>query len=99
MPSRPNRETLHRVLHLHECPSSSHSTIMSSRRPAPRPNRAGEAFTRNHHLESSDGPPSSKKPRFDVRNPSALAPDAPEEDAILDLDEIGKGGQRTKRSA
>ncbi|KAI9785480.1 MAG: hypothetical protein M1839_009221 [Geoglossum umbratile] len=72
---------------------------MSGRRPAPRPNRAGEAFARTRHLETSDGPPSSKKPRFDVRNPSALAPDGSEEDAILELDEIGKGGQRTKRNA
>ncbi|KAH0542590.1 hypothetical protein FGG08_002998 [Glutinoglossum americanum] len=72
---------------------------MSSFRPAPRPNRAGEAFARTHHLETGGGPPSSKKPRFDVRNPSALAPDIPEEDAILDLDEIGKSGQRTKRNA
>jgi CD2 antigen cytoplasmic tail-binding protein 2 len=72
---------------------------MSGRRPAPRPNRAGEAFARTRHLDAGDGPPSSKKPRFDVRNPSALAPDGPEEDAILELDEIGKGGQRTKRNA
>lgn len=42
--------------------------------------------------------PSSKKLKFDARNPSTLAADAPEEDAILDLDEIGKGPQ-TKRSA
>ncbi|KAF2158070.1 hypothetical protein K461DRAFT_264869 [Myriangium duriaei CBS 260.36] len=40
-----------------------------------------------------------KKPRFDYRNPSTLAPDAPEEDAILDLDEIGRSGQHTKRNA
>ncbi|RDI82601.1 hypothetical protein Vi05172_g7307 [Venturia inaequalis] len=42
--------------------------------------------------------PSSKKPRFDYRNPSTLAADAPEEDAILDLDEIGVGNT-TKRNA
>ncbi|KAI9853148.1 MAG: hypothetical protein M1838_000004 [Thelocarpon superellum] len=70
---------------------------MSNRRPAPRPKRAGESFARTQHL--TDDSPSSKKPRFDVRNPSALAPDAPEEDAVLELDEIGKGGQKTKRSA
>ncbi|GAM86811.1 hypothetical protein ANO11243_048310 [Dothideomycetidae sp. 11243] len=40
-----------------------------------------------------------KKPRFDYRNPSTLAPEAPEEDAILDLDEIGRSGQHTKRNA
>ncbi|KAI9807616.1 MAG: hypothetical protein M1825_005556 [Sarcosagium campestre] len=71
---------------------------MSVRPAAPRPKRAGETFARTHHLEA-DGPSSSKKPRFDVRNPSALAPDAPEDDAILDMDEIGKGGQQTKRNA
>ena len=70
---------------------------MSARRSAARPKRAGETFARTHHL--ADDGPSSKKPRFDVRNPSALAPDAPEEDTILDLDEIGKGGQATKRNA
>ncbi len=69
---------------------------MSGRRPAPRPKRAGEEFARTHHLD--DGP-TAKKPRFDVRNPSALAPDAPEEDAILEADEIGKRGQQTKRNA
>ncbi|KAI9725977.1 MAG: hypothetical protein M1828_002305 [Chrysothrix sp. TS-e1954] len=43
---------------------------------------------------------SSKKPRFDYRNPSTLAADAPEEeDTILDLDEIGKGGAQAKRKA
>ncbi|KAI4103129.1 MAG: hypothetical protein L6R37_004015 [Teloschistes peruensis] len=70
---------------------------MSSRHPAPRPKRGGEEFARTHHLE--DDGPSAKKPRFDVRNPSALAPDAPEEDAVLEADEIGKRGQQTKRNA
>lgn len=69
-----------------------------SGRPAPRPKRAGEEFARTHN-SAGDGPSSSKKPRFDVRNPSALAPDVPEEDAILDADEIGKRGQQTKRNA
>jgi CD2 antigen cytoplasmic tail-binding protein 2 len=69
-----------------------------SGRPAPRPKRAGEEFARTHN-SVGDGPSSSKKPRFDVRNPSALAPDAPEEDAILDADEIGKRGQQAKRNA
>ncbi|MCJ1450356.1 hypothetical protein MMC28_000687 [Mycoblastus sanguinarius] len=71
--------------------------MSSSRRPAPRPKRGGEEFARTHYLDDSS--PSSKKPRFDVRNPSALAPDAPEEDAILEADEIGKRGQQTKRNA
>lgn len=47
---------------------------------------------------SSDAAP-SKKPKFDHRNPSALAVDAPDEDAILDLDEIGRGGLQAKRNA
>ena len=73
---------------------------MSSQRSVPRPKRAGEEFTRTHYGEpSGTDAPSAKKPRFDVRNPSALAPDAIEEDAILDADEIGKRGQQTKRSA
>ena len=67
---------------------------MSARRPAPRPKRGGEEFARR-----ADDGPSSKKPRFDPRNPSALIPDAPEEDAVLDADEIGKRGQQTKRNA
>lgn len=70
---------------------------MANRRPAPRPSRGGEEFARTHYLEEEG--PSLKKPRFDVRNPSALAPDAPEEDAILEADEIGKRGQQTKRNA
>lgn len=70
---------------------------MAGRRPAPRPKRGGEEFARTHYLE--DEGPSSKKPRFDVRNPSALVPDAPEEDAVLEADEIGKRGQQTKRNA
>ncbi|MCJ1254856.1 hypothetical protein MMC24_002672 [Lignoscripta atroalba] len=70
---------------------------MSNRRPAPRPKRGGEEFARTHYLDNDE--PSAKKPRFDVRNPSALAPDAPEQDAILEADEIGKRGQQTKRNA
>lgn len=45
------------------------------------------------------GDPQNKKPKFDHRNPSTLAQDAPDEDAILDLDEIGRGGQQSKRNA
>lgn len=70
---------------------------MSSRRPAPRPKRGGEEFARTRYHEDEGYSP--KKPRFDIRNPSALVPDAPEEDAILDADEIGKRGQQTKRNA
>lgn len=72
---------------------------MATRRPAPRPKRAGEEFARNNYVNSGEGP-GTKKPRFDVRNPSALAPDAPEEtDAFIEADEIGKKGQATKRNA
>lgn len=70
---------------------------MSTRRPAPRPKRGGEEFARTHYLD--DDGPSAKKIRFDTRNPSALAPDAPENDAILEADEIGKRGQHAKRNA
>ena len=63
----------------------------------------GEKFKRaakediiREHLQ---GDSSSKKRRFDTRNPSTLAGEEPEEDAILDLDEIGKGGLNSKRKA
>ncbi|TVY55163.1 LIN1-like protein, partial [Lachnellula suecica] len=73
---------------------------MSSRFSAARPKRASEAFARTHHASSSNSEePSTKKPKFDIRNPSALAPDAPEEDAVLDADVIGGGGAGTKRGA
>lgn len=65
-----------------------------------RPKRQGEEFARTRHVDPEhDGPSSTKKPRFDLRNPSALAPDALEEDAILDADEIGRRGQRVRRNA
>ena len=66
-------------------------------RPAPRPKRGGEEFARVHYQESIGS--STKKPRFDTRNPSALVPDAPEEDIVLEADEIGKRGTQTKRNA
>ena len=59
---------------------------------AARPKRAGEDFARS--LENT-----TKKPRFDSRNPSTLAADAPDEDIILDADVIGKSGAQTKRNA
>ena len=71
---------------------------MATRHSAARPKRGGEEFTRTHYNDT-DTPSASKKPRFDVRNPSALAPDAAEEDAMLDADEIGKRGQQAKRNA
>jgi len=57
-----------------------------------RPKRAGEHFTRTHRLDGDAS--STKKPRFDPRNPSTLAPDAQEEgdeDPALEADVIGKG--------
>lgn len=76
---------------------------MPSQRPLPRPKRTGEEFARTH-FQSTDGDSASnghsaKKPRFDVRNPSALAPDAIEDDIVLEADEIGKRGQQAKRNA
>lgn len=65
----------------------------------PHPKRAGESFARTHHAEDDSQGPDNKKPRFDLRNPSALAADAPEEDAILDADEIGRRGQQVRRKA
>ncbi|KAK0324729.1 hypothetical protein LTR82_004434 [Friedmanniomyces endolithicus] len=57
-----------------------------------RTKRAAEEFLRDHAT-------TAKKPRFDARNPSTLAADAPEEDLILDADVIGKAGPQTKRNA
>ncbi|KAL1848066.1 hypothetical protein Plec18167_008763 [Paecilomyces lecythidis] len=66
-----------------------------------RPKRAGEDFARTHahDPEDPDVHINSKKPRFDPRNPSALAPDELEDDAILDADEIGHRGQQVRRGA
>lgn len=83
---------------------------MSSRYSAARPKRAGESFARTHHGErkdndNGDGPSSSKRVKFDMRNPSALAPEAQDDDvdeednAVLEADVIGKGGGATKRGA
>ncbi|KAI2783048.1 hypothetical protein F4815DRAFT_459702 [Daldinia loculata] len=72
---------------------------MSSRFSAARPKRAGENYARMHHAE-----PNSKKVKFDMRNPSALAPDAEDEDDeadnYLEVDaEIIRGSAATKRGA
>ncbi|KAK7747953.1 hypothetical protein SLS53_001205 [Cytospora paraplurivora] len=80
---------------------------MSSRYAAARPKRDAESFARTHHGErpdDQDGPSSSKRVKFDVRNPSALAPDAndydDDDDAVLEADVIGKAGSgATKRGA
>ena len=62
-------------------------------------------------INSYTQPPTTNKPRFDARNPSTLAADDQtggdeqeaeeyqEVDRLLEIDEIGKGGQQTKRSA
>ncbi|KAL2018643.1 hypothetical protein VTK56DRAFT_546 [Thermocarpiscus australiensis] len=80
---------------------------MASRFSAARPKRDGEAFARAHHGEDrddEDGPTSSKKVKFDLRNPSALAPSGrdeqdEEDDDVLAADVIGARGRGTKRGA
>ncbi|KAI0378355.1 hypothetical protein F5Y04DRAFT_261867 [Hypomontagnella monticulosa] len=73
---------------------------MSSRFSAARPKRAGENYARTHHAE-----PNSKKVKFDMRNPSALAPDAEDDDddegdAYLEADaDVIRGSAATKRGA
>ncbi|OAA70452.1 GYF domain protein [Cordyceps fumosorosea ARSEF 2679] len=69
---------------------------MSSRHGAGRPRRDGETFARTHHHDNEQVDDSRVK--FDVRNPSTLAPDAREDDAILDADVIGASAS-TKRGA
>ncbi|EXJ61050.1 hypothetical protein A1O7_05203 [Cladophialophora yegresii CBS 114405] len=64
---------------------------------APRNKRAAEDYVRTHDPDDYSQP--TKKPRFDVRNPSALAPDALEDDAVLQADVIGARGQQVKRGA
>ncbi|KAG6323604.1 hypothetical protein E4U44_002135 [Claviceps purpurea] len=68
---------------------------MSSRYSAARPNQAGENFARTHHNETDYD---KTQVKFDVRNPSILAPDSREDDAILDADVIGNTNS-TKRGA
>lgn len=63
-----------------------------------RPKRAAEDYVRSQAEDDVAGL-QSKKPRFDIRNPSALAPDAAEDDAVLDADVIGGRGQNVRRNA
>ncbi|KAL2423686.1 hypothetical protein ABEF95_003652 [Exophiala dermatitidis] len=63
-----------------------------------RSKRVAEDFVRTRDHEDFYSQP-TKKPRFDVRNPSALAPDAPEDDEILEADVIGTRGQQVRRGA
>ncbi|KAK8093918.1 Lin1 family protein [Apiospora hydei] len=77
---------------------------MSSRYGAARPKRAGEQFARAHHAdEDAATEPGSKKVKFDVRNPSALALGGDEEevkDEFLEADaEVIRGSAATKRGA
>ncbi|KAF2208775.1 hypothetical protein CERZMDRAFT_48847 [Cercospora zeae-maydis SCOH1-5] len=72
---------------------------MSNATSAARPKREAEDFARSHHDNNDSSSGRAKKPRFDYRNPSTLAADAPEEDLILDADVIGKSGTNTKRNA
>ncbi|KAJ5357722.1 hypothetical protein N7541_004880 [Penicillium brevicompactum] len=65
----------------------------------PHSKRSGEDFTGTHYDANPEDSSEHKKPRFDLRNPSALAADAPEEDAVLDADEIGRRGQQIRRKA
>jgi CD2 antigen cytoplasmic tail-binding protein 2 len=69
---------------------------MASRHSAARPRRQGEQFARTHHNDNEDFDASNV--RFDVRNPSTLAPESREDDAILEADVIG-GTNATKRGA
>lgn len=76
---------------------------------AARPKRAGDDFARTNHHDHHP----RKKPRFDPRNPSTLAADAPTaaadggdgdgddvlDELILDADIIGKSGPQIKRNA
>lgn len=72
---------------------------MASRHSAARPKRAGENFARTHHHDKGgDDETDTKRVKFDVRNPSTLAPDTREDDAVLDADVIG-GSSATKRGA
>ncbi|TGJ88056.1 hypothetical protein E0Z10_g725 [Xylaria hypoxylon] len=73
---------------------------MASRFSAARPKRAGEHYARQHHNVEPD----SKKVKFDMRNPSALAPDAEDDDdagdVFLEADaDVIRGSAATKRGA
>jgi CD2 antigen cytoplasmic tail-binding protein 2 len=82
---------------------------MSSRHAAARPKRAGEDYARAHHGQTdTDEGSDSKKVKFDMRNPSALAPgmaddegDADEPpDAFLEADaDVIRGSAAMKRGA
>ena len=86
-------DRLHVVVQLVAAGTRSQNTIaMENTSSAARPKRAGDDVAKLYEN-------STKKPRFDYRNPSTLAADAPEEDIILDADVIGKSGPQIKRNA
>ena len=60
--------------------------------------RSTEHFARLDYDTLRDNQP-WKRPRLDIRNPSALTPDELEDDAVLDADVIGARGQRVSRGA
>lgn len=67
-----------------------------------RPKRFADQFDDRTHLAAGNLPQQAKKARtqFSLSNPSTLAADDDnDEDAILELDEIGKKGHQTKRNA
>ncbi|KAI1118082.1 hypothetical protein F5Y14DRAFT_401020 [Nemania sp. NC0429] len=67
---------------------------MASRFSAARPKRAGENYARQHHGHRNGGAePDAKKVKFDVRNPSALAPDAGVEEGDEDGEDGGDGAR------
>lgn len=70
--------------------------MSSSRRPQ-RPKRPGAAL--DAAVRSGAGLPESKRPKFDVRNPFELAPDAPDDtDVFLEVDEGAVGRRKVKRN-
>lgn len=87
-------------IRLSTIPSNHHSRTTTNLEPSKMAlKRSAHHDISSAHRASSSSPNHHKKPKFDHRNPSTLAPAAPDQDAILDLDEIGRGGQQTKRNA
>jgi CD2 antigen cytoplasmic tail-binding protein 2 len=75
---------------------------MSRAHPIARPKRFAEQLEGSSTVGISAAIPQSKKARtqFSLQNPSTLAADDDnDEDAILELDEIGRKGNQTKRNA
>lgn len=75
---------------------------MSRAHPVARPKRFAEQLEGSSSAGISAAIPQSKKARtqFSLQNPSTLAADDDnDEDAILELDEIGRKGHQTKRNA